>query len=179
MLSGLFLYVDETGQLGLSSSAYFGLGKAMFKGEMGGMEWEGTKLRCDLQRNGARLPKGSHAKNDKESTREKIFDLIAKHIHPGLILPCCTRNTFRTSAAVLASVRRCRWCTALFVVLAVHGVVVVVHARLSFLPVASGRGHRGGAASASAVMAAWRRSGLALFRPSSTARHCVSVRTAA
>lgn len=79
LLSDLYLYLDETGQLGLSSSPYFGLGQAMFKGEMGSMTWEGTKLRFDLERNGVRLPKGFHAKNDRESTREKVFDLIAKH----------------------------------------------------------------------------------------------------
>lgn len=78
-MSDLYIYLDETGQLEPSGSAYFGLGQATFRGEMGALEWEGTKLRFDLERKGVHLPKGFHAKNDKESTREKVFDLIAKH----------------------------------------------------------------------------------------------------
>jgi hypothetical protein len=78
-LSDLYLYLDETGQLGPSGSPYFGLGQAMFRGETGALEWEGTKLRFDLERKGVHLPKGFHAKNDKESTREEVFDLIVKH----------------------------------------------------------------------------------------------------
>jgi hypothetical protein len=78
-LSDLYLYLDETGQLGLSGSPYFGLGQATFKDEMGTIAWEGIKLRFELERNGVHLPKGFHAKNDKESTRQKVFSLIAEH----------------------------------------------------------------------------------------------------
>lgn len=79
MPSDLYLYLDETGSLGLSGDAYFGLGQAMFAGETTTAEWEGTKLRFDLERSGVRLPKGFHAKNDDEATREKVFGLIAQH----------------------------------------------------------------------------------------------------
>lgn len=58
MPSDLYLYLDETGSLGLSGDAYFGLGQAMFAGETTTAEWEGTKLRFDLERSGVRLPKG-------------------------------------------------------------------------------------------------------------------------
>lgn len=78
-MSDLYLYLDETGELSLSDSSYFGLGQATFRGETGSQEWEGKKLRFDLERDGVRLPKGFHAKNDKESTREKVVDLIARH----------------------------------------------------------------------------------------------------
>jgi hypothetical protein len=78
MLPDLYLYLDETGQLGLSSGPYFGLGQATFESDMGAPH----ERALSSDRHGTQWgssPKGFHAKNDKESTREKVFELISKH----------------------------------------------------------------------------------------------------
>lgn len=63
----------------MSGDAYFGLGQATFKKDSGPASWEATELRFELERAGVRLPKGFHAKDDREDTRVKVFDLISKH----------------------------------------------------------------------------------------------------
>ncbi|MGY1863913.1 DUF3800 domain-containing protein [Nocardia gipuzkoensis] len=78
-MRNVYLFLDETGQLGMAGDRYFGLGQATFMDDLGGMSWEGTRLRFELESQGVNLPKGFHAKMDSESTREKVVDLIAKH----------------------------------------------------------------------------------------------------
>ncbi|MGH3493248.1 MAG: DUF3800 domain-containing protein [Sciscionella sp.] len=79
-MSEVYVYADETGDLDLSgspkSSTYFGFGTAVFTREHGTELWDGIRLRCHLERRGARLPKGLHAKNDSPATRSEVFDLI-------------------------------------------------------------------------------------------------------
>src|SRR5699024_11924172 len=58
------------------SSTYFGFGTAVFAHDHGNELWEGLGLRCRLEQNGVRLPKGLHAKNDNSLTRTEVFELI-------------------------------------------------------------------------------------------------------
>lgn len=75
----VYIFLDETGQLGMAGDRYYGLGQATFMDDLGSLSWEGTRLRFELERQGVNLPKGFHAKMDSESTREKVVTLIAKH----------------------------------------------------------------------------------------------------
>ncbi|TQS30416.1 DUF3800 domain-containing protein [Microbispora sp. KK1-11] len=74
------MYADETGDMGVPGisgvSRYFGCGTAVFRGEHGERIWQGLRLRCDLERRGVSLPKGRHAKDDSQSTRDEVFDVI-------------------------------------------------------------------------------------------------------
>ncbi|MGY0485966.1 DUF3800 domain-containing protein [Streptomyces sp. WG-D5] len=79
-MAEIYVYADETGDLDMSgsrgASAYFGFGTAVFEGDHGHCLWQGLQLRCHLERNGVLLPQGLHAKNDSNSTRSEVFDLI-------------------------------------------------------------------------------------------------------
>lgn len=75
----LFLYLDETGQLGMSGESYFGLGQAAFRENYSEAIRDALQLRFELERNGIHLPRGFHAKDDTDATRVKVFELIANH----------------------------------------------------------------------------------------------------
>ncbi|MGL5817764.1 MAG: DUF3800 domain-containing protein [Phycicoccus sp.] len=77
-MSRVFMYADETGDLGYdSAAAYFGLGTATFAGDHPKELWQGLDLRVRLEQRGVRLQRGLHAKNDSASTRGQMFDVIA------------------------------------------------------------------------------------------------------
>lgn len=81
-MAEIYMYVDETGDLGVPGipgvSRYFGFGTAVFRGDHGEQIWQGLRLRCDLERRGVNLPRGLHAKNDSQFTRDEVFDLIGQ-----------------------------------------------------------------------------------------------------
>jgi hypothetical protein len=81
-VADIYMYADETGNLDMTgskgASRYFGFGTAVFHGHHGQELWEGLRLRCDLERRGVYLPKGLHAKNDSNGTREEMFDLVRR-----------------------------------------------------------------------------------------------------
>ena len=81
-MADVYMYADETGDLDMSgspgTSTYFGFGTAVFPDGHGTSLWEGLQLRCRLEANGVRLPRGFHAKNDSHSTRNEVFDLIRR-----------------------------------------------------------------------------------------------------
>lgn len=76
------MYADETGDLNMTgakgASTYFGFGTAVFPNSHGQQLWEGLLLRCHLEEQGIRLPKGLHAKDDSWSTRDEVYDLIRR-----------------------------------------------------------------------------------------------------
>lgn len=79
----VYIYLDETGTLDMKkpgpAGKYFGLGQATFWSDPGTKEWEGARLRYKLESEGVHLPKGFHSKDDRESTRDEVFKLIARH----------------------------------------------------------------------------------------------------
>lgn len=81
-MADVYLYADETGDLDLrgsfGASRYFGMGTAVFRSDSGEGLWEGLKLRCHLESQGVRLPRGFHAKNDSRATRTEVFEVIRR-----------------------------------------------------------------------------------------------------
>lgn len=78
VMARVYMYADETGDLGYGSDApYFGIGTATYRGEHSQALWAGLELRTQLEAKGVRVQHGLHAKNDSRSTRSAMFDVIA------------------------------------------------------------------------------------------------------
>lgn len=78
-MPAVYIYADETGDLGYGSKApYFGVGTATFNGNHASALWEGFELRTRLEANGVSLQKGLHAKNDAPRTRAEVFATLAR-----------------------------------------------------------------------------------------------------
>lgn len=81
LMRDVFMYVDETGDLGLTgangSSHYFGIGSASFAGPHAEPIWQLKHLRFLLQGRGIEVRTGFHAKNDSARTRSDVYQAIA------------------------------------------------------------------------------------------------------
>jgi hypothetical protein len=81
-MADVYLYLDETGDLGVSGkskeSRYFGLGSAMFVGDHAQEIWAGMQLRLALEAENLRMPDGMHAHKDKPTVKHRVLSLIAR-----------------------------------------------------------------------------------------------------
>lgn len=75
ILREIYIFADETGDLGYtsSSSKYFGFGTVTIHDSLPEILWLGFKLRCELEQLGHELKIGFHAKVDKYAIKKEIF----------------------------------------------------------------------------------------------------------